>query len=370
MSPNGNRPSILPSSPPETDDIDASWDDEPFDEPLALDDDDYDRATVIPSDPPEKLAARMMDDGAVDPGSLPPLPPASGDLPNLPSQPPPLVSAARGQSHDRGIPELSAPGGPVRHLSETSLPVQNGAPSGAVREQGPITRPDLPGSSSRREPEDLGPPSSLPPALGVTTRTNPATPDSRADAAAPELEIGGEEDFSLELDLDHEPPSTAGTALELADRQPRPEGRRTSPEGPVVDEDEDEPPPSAGSSAIADMKDRYAVGDFTGALVIAESILEHNPEDPDAKRYADSCREVLTQMYSARVGDLRQVVSVAIPAEEIRWLSLDHRAGFLLSLVDGHSTVEDILDISGMPRLDALRLMYTLLQQRVISLSS
>ena len=74
-------------------------------------------------------------------------------------------------------------------------------------------------------------------------------------------------------------------------------------------------------------------------------------------------------MYAARLGDLAQLVSVGVPPNEIRWLSLDHRAGFLLSLVDGTSTVEEILDISGMTRLDALRIMFTLAQQNVVKLS-
>jgi hypothetical protein len=42
----------------------------------------------------------------------------------------------------------------------------------------------------------------------------------------------------------------------------------------------------------------------------------------------------------------------------------------LLSLIDGGITVDQILDISGMPRLDALRIMHQLLEQRVISLGS
>ncbi|MCA9647452.1 MAG: hypothetical protein KC492_42470, partial [Myxococcales bacterium] len=108
--------------------------------------------------------------------------------------------------------------------------------------------------------------------------------------------------------------------------------------------------------------------DFTGALVIAESILESDPDHADARRYADSCREVLTQMYAARLGQLDQVVAVAVPPDQIRWLSLDHRAGFLLSLVDGMTSIEEILDVSGMTRLDALRIMFTLVQQRVIAL--
>ncbi|MBN2193939.1 MAG: hypothetical protein JW751_14075 [Polyangiaceae bacterium] len=127
-----------------------------------------------------------------------------------------------------------------------------------------------------------------------------------------------------------------------------------------------DPPPRPERTPYQELHDRYAVGDFTGALVVAEALLEQEPEDLEAARFAQSCRDVLTQMYSARVGALDAPVRVAIPPDQIRWLSLDHRAGFLLSLVDGVSTVEEILDICGMPRLDALRLLFMLLEERVV----
>jgi hypothetical protein len=119
----------------------------------------------------------------------------------------------------------------------------------------------------------------------------------------------------------------------------------------------------------AEMKDRYAMGDFSGALLVADSILEQYCTHAEAEKVATNCRATLTQMYSARLGALNQLVTVCIPSDQIRWLSLDHRAGFLLSLIDGLSSIEEILDVSGMPRLDALRIMCTLLEQRVISLS-
>lgn len=128
--------------------------------------------------------------------------------------------------------------------------------------------------------------------------------------------------------------------------------------------------PEVGEPAEAKMRDRYAAGDFTGALVLAESILESNPSHPDALRFAESCRDVLLQMYSARLGSLDRPVYVAVPPDQVRWLSLDHRAGFLLSLVDGSSTIEELLDICGMPRLDALRIVFTLFEQQVIGLGT
>jgi hypothetical protein len=160
-------------------------------------------------------------------------------------------------------------------------------------------------------------------------------------------------------------PSPAGSSLELETPQPPAPNRDAMP-GEFELELADGRSKLAGS--LAEIKDRYAMGDYSGALVAAESILEAEPAQPDALRYAHRCRQVLMDMYTARIGLLTQVATVAVPPDQIRWLSLDHRAGFLLSLIDGHSTLDEVLDISGMPRLDALRILFSLIEERVITL--
>lgn len=182
----------------------------------------------------------------------------------------------------------------------------------------------------------------------------------RAHSTAAVLQRRKTED-ALELDL-----GDRSTPLDLAGIH-----GRTADSDPSLQVPTREPALDIGKErgTRSDMQDRYAVGDFTGALVVAESILDGDPDNEDAKRFAQSCREVLTQMYAARLGPMDQVPTVVVPSDQITWLSLDHRAGFLLSLVDGVSNIEEILDVSGMSRLDALRIMYTLAQQNVITLS-
>jgi hypothetical protein len=151
-----------------------------------------------------------------------------------------------------------------------------------------------------------------------------------------------------------------GDALDLIDQQSVPTA--TAPAAPA-------PPPSNpndGSDPDRDMRDRFSLGDYSGALVVAESILEERPDDIEALRYAESCRNVLAQMYTARIGPLDRVPFIAVPRDQLKWLSIDHRAGFVLSHVDGISSIEQILDVSGMPALDSLRILYELAQQRVI----
>ncbi len=119
---------------------------------------------------------------------------------------------------------------------------------------------------------------------------------------------------------------------------------------------------------IAEMRERFSLGDYTGAFEMAELLLTEDPNDMEAAECAESCRGVLEGMYAARLGPLDRVPTVIVQRTQLRWLSIDHRAGFVLSLIDGSSTLEMILDVSGMPRLDAMRILQELLQQKVVSL--
>lgn len=117
-----------------------------------------------------------------------------------------------------------------------------------------------------------------------------------------------------------------------------------------------------------EMNDRVELGDYSGALEIAEKILADKPDDVGARTTAETCRSVLRQMYATRIGPLDRVPVVMVPRDQLRWLSIDHKAGFVLSLVDGVSSLEMIIDVSGMPELDTLRILSELAQQRIISL--
>jgi hypothetical protein len=306
--------------PPEVADIDQSWDDDTMprfelDDPMS--ESAFDRVTAIPELPPEAFAKQVMADQVTE--SAPP-----DQVPHLPSEPP-LVEV-------RPLDPMGLQQAPraARALSHAELAAQQ-----AAANLTPTTRPGRPRGPLGVQPTGLE-------LADVSPEPPPAT--SRSPHS---LDLGRDpRDPVLELDLH--------------------EVARSGPPPPVL---MPSPPASPRDAEITEMKDRYAMGDFTGALVVAEGLLEANADDLDAQRYAQSCRDVLTQMYSARIGSLTQRVSVAVPGDQIRWLSLDHRAGFVLSLIDGSSTVEELLDISGMNRLDALRIIYTLFDQRVIALS-
>ncbi|MFT3921194.1 MAG: hypothetical protein QM778_01535 [Myxococcales bacterium] len=150
--------------------------------------------------------------------------------------------------------------------------------------------------------------------------------------------------------------SDEGDALALAGRRSRPT--------PTLD-------------LVSEMSERFALGDFTGALRAAELVLGQDtaglpPGDARlsaqdlARHYAQESRQKLEGLYVSRLDAQGRVPKLAVPESEIRWLGLDSRMGFLLSRIDGTSDYETILELSGMPRLEALRSLVELVDAKVV----
>ncbi len=146
------------------------------------------------------------------------------------------------------------------------------------------------------------------------------------------------------------PPSSLpllGDALELVDHSSR--------------------PPPAAATPLTEMADRFALGDFTAALRLAELVLGTDPENAQATETAQVSRQKLVQLYGSRLGSFGRVPRRIVADAEIRWLGLDHRDGFVLAQVDGTHTVEEIIDVTGMPKLEVLKTLVELLDVGAIT---
>ena len=118
---------------------------------------------------------------------------------------------------------------------------------------------------------------------------------------------------------------------------------------------------------LTEMRERCALGDFRGALELAELILSAEPDNLDAAECGEDCRGVLEEKLLSGLGSLARVPFVAVPRSQLLGLSVDHRAGFILSLVDGASNLEMILDVCAMPRLDALEIVDDLVRRKILA---
>jgi hypothetical protein len=107
-------------------------------------------------------------------------------------------------------------------------------------------------------------------------------------------------------------------------------------------------------------------GDYLKAVLAVEAASKDDEDGTVAPALLHRHRELLYRIYEGHIGDLTAVPLVAVPLHEIAGESLDHRTGFLLSRIDGMLTFEDILDIAGMPRMEAYQILSSLLRKGVI----
>lgn len=136
------------------------------------------------------------------------------------------------------------------------------------------------------------------------------------------------------------------------------------------------PAPSVGGDAESEdevpddihqeIADRFALGDYVAALTAAELQLGVDPSDEGARQYAETSRQRLEARYTTRIGSLDYIFNLAVPVAKVKWLGLDPQAAFLLSLVDGQSTVVEVLEACQMKRLEALRVFTELLDAKAI----
>ena len=114
-------------------------------------------------------------------------------------------------------------------------------------------------------------------------------------------------------------------------------------------------------------RELVALNDFSGAMELLGKILARKPQDEEAQKLHATCEENLTQMYESKLGAMDRVPRVVLPPDEIIWLNLDPRAGFVLAQIDGGVTFEDLYAICGLQRLDTARILSQLLEEGVVS---
>jgi tetratricopeptide (TPR) repeat protein len=114
-------------------------------------------------------------------------------------------------------------------------------------------------------------------------------------------------------------------------------------------------------------KELFSLGDFSGSLELIEKILQLDPDHGEARDYLRQNEATLVSMYESKLGPLTLIPRLAIKPEEVMWLNLDHRAGFLLAQIDGSVDYESLFALSGLPRLDTARILANLIADGVIT---
>jgi len=285
-----------------------------------------------------------------------PLPPAGSPARGAPSPVPTWQPPAPAP---RGTPTLET------HVV-VPLPSEGGA-GGLPPEPSPSLEPipwTMPASSPATSPSRGAGPVPLPSSMVVP----PPTPHVPSASAAPPpvapvsppaaLELtgdawGGEgegptllapEEPAVSLELLAEPRTISGLTPLPVQRDPRAEAVRM----------------------FERARELQNLDDHSGAR---ELLLQAQALWPDLTGLSDALARSETKLqtnYESKIGKLSAVPRVRLKEDEVIWLNLDHRAGFMLAQIDGTLSFEDLFSVSGMSRLDTARILAQLLDQRVI----
>jgi hypothetical protein len=107
-------------------------------------------------------------------------------------------------------------------------------------------------------------------------------------------------------------------------------------------------------------------GELDRAVAAIDLALSEDPNSALAQKLIQRNRETIMNVFQAFLGDLNRTPILARPLHELADAPISPRAAFLLSRVDGLLSIDEILDVSGMPRIEAFRYLCQLFLRGIL----
>lgn len=124
----------------------------------------------------------------------------------------------------------------------------------------------------------------------------------------------------------------------------------------------------AWPDVLTHMQRAFSARDYARALDLGERFLAHDPAHVGARLFVQECRTIVETQLDRQLAPLDRVVALAQPLDELTNERIDPRTAFLLSRVDGRVTIEDLVDLAAMPRVDALRVLADAIARGLVTL--
>ena len=141
---------------------------------------------------------------------------------------------------------------------------------------------------------------------------------------------------------------------------------------PTRVEDAGEPDPAAApeddvEGLLERAQEVLGRGDLEGALDLFRAAAERDPQRIEIEGYIDSVRGRLLKTYREQVGDTRAVPRLLVDPDAVTRFDLAPEAGFVLSLVDGTTTIEELIALLPMDAFEAYRILNVLLDAEILA---
>ena len=107
-------------------------------------------------------------------------------------------------------------------------------------------------------------------------------------------------------------------------------------------------------------------GKHAESLKICELLEEQLVGNEDVEDLIEQNREILERFYIQRLGGLDSVPRVELGAGNLQDMHMDHKTAFLLTRIDGMLTIDDVMSIAGMSRLETAKMLIEALERGII----
>jgi hypothetical protein len=107
-------------------------------------------------------------------------------------------------------------------------------------------------------------------------------------------------------------------------------------------------------------------GELDRAVTAIDLALSEDPNSALAQKLIHRNRDTMMTVFQAFLGDLHRMPILARPLHELAGSPISPRAAFLLSRVDGLLSIDEILDVAGMSRIEAFRYLCQLFLRGIL----
>ncbi len=194
-----------------------------------------------------------------------------------------------------------------------------------------------------------------------TARDNESSPGGTPDAGA---EVRVDELGDADPALPHFDPDSTQLLVSYSDEMAEVEAANSDGEA-VAPASENEV-----DALLARAQEVLDRGDLEGAFDLFRAAAERDPQRLEIEGHIDGVQSQLLKGYREQVGDPKRIPSLLVEPEAVTRFDLAPEAGFVLSLVDGTTNIEELISLSPMDAFDGYRILSVLLEAKILAVES
>ena len=124
------------------------------------------------------------------------------------------------------------------------------------------------------------------------------------------------------------------------------------------------------SSLIEKARAAHRSGDRTRAVLALDLAVSEDPDSAITQKLIQLHRDEMCEIFQGYLGDAGGVPVMALGLSQLSGQNIDNRAAFLLSRIDGMLTIDELLDVSGMARVEAYRHLCVLVIKGILKIDT